>query len=84
MDIQMDDDINFPIIKLMQELRSMPEYQLYIELETFGLSIYVFEKNYQDLMNLIVFLSNDERADRLEWLRNRDQLSILSQFGSLS
>lgn len=62
------------ILQLMQELQNMPEYQLFVQLQGFSLSIYTFDRNFVELQNFISFLANDPRADSLFWLRNRDKL----------
>jgi hypothetical protein len=64
------------ILKLMEELRQMPEYALFVELQGFSASIYTFDRNYQELVDLINFLANNPKADALHWLRNRDKLMV--------
>ncbi len=65
------------ILKLMRELRDMPEYELYTQLQGFSVSIYTFDKNYLELVKLISFLASDPKADYLFWLRNRDKLMLV-------
>ena len=60
----------------MDELGKMPEYALFTQLQGFSVSIYTFDKNFQDLVKLLKFLANDPRAEPLLWLRNRDQLML--------
>jgi hypothetical protein len=64
------------ILKLMDELGKLPEYALVTQLQGFSVSIYTFDKNFQDLAKLISFLAEDPRAEALFWLRNRDQLML--------
>lgn len=64
------------ILRLMDELGKMPEYALFTQLQGFSVSIYTFDKNFQDLVKLLKFLANDPRAEPLLWLRNRDQLML--------
>jgi hypothetical protein len=61
----------------MHELRGMPEYNLYINLQELNNSIYIFDRNFEELRKLLVFLTADERASELHWLENRDKLQAL-------
>ncbi len=63
------------ILGLMQELRDMPEYKLYLQLDELNISIFIFDRNFIALQSLINFLAEDPRADELHILRNRDKLS---------
>ena len=67
------------ILGLMDELGKMPEYALFTQLQTFNVSIYTFDKNYQNLARLLKFLADDPRAEPLFVLRNRDQLILAMQ-----
>ncbi len=62
------------VLDLQDELRRMPEYELYRSLKKLHSSIYIFDKNYSELHDMIAFLSRDPRARHLFWQRNQDQL----------
>ena len=70
-------DRGIQIVKLMNELRNMPEHELYLQLQGLNISIYTFDKNYSDLHNLINFLASDPKAEPLFWLKNRDKLMLV-------
>src|SRR5712692_2155125 len=63
----------------MHELREMPEYRLYIELESLSNSVYVLDANYSQLRDFLNFLANDPRANSLFWLKNRDKLQEIGK-----
>jgi hypothetical protein len=67
------------ISQLMKELPDMPEYHLYVELQQFNNSIYIFDRNFDELHKLIQFLTNDPRVNELYWLENRDKLQMFSR-----
>lgn len=64
------------VLGLMQGLQKTPEYELVIQLQGFSASIYIFDKNYQDLSRLVNYLAADPKADTLFLLRNRDRLML--------
>lgn len=64
------------ILSLMDELGRMPESKLFTEFQGFSTSIYIFDKDYVDLHNLISVLATDPRADPLFTVQHRDQLMM--------
>jgi len=62
------------IVALIQEIQDSPEYELFISLRGFNISIFIFEKNFEDLNKLISMLTNDSKYQYLYSLRNRDKL----------
>jgi hypothetical protein len=64
----------------MQELKLSPQYELVQSLRGFNISIFTFDRNFQDLKSLIIFTTSDPRAQHLYAIRNRDKLNeIMSQ-----
>ncbi len=63
--------------QLQQELQESDEYKLMLELQGHEISLSIFDRNYQRLIQVQRFLSENPDAHQLMILRNRDQLMIL-------
>jgi hypothetical protein len=61
------------ISQLVDELLAMPEQGLYDDLQSLNISIYIFDKNFDNLEELILFLTTDPRADSIIWEQNRQE-----------
>lgn len=66
------------ILRLMKELKIMPEYKLYLELISLNNSIFIFDKNYSDLKNYVHTLTTDPSLADLFLPANREQLFEIS------
>ncbi len=73
-----DEEMNpgLRIARLQREMQQMPEYDLYMQLRGFDISIYTFSQNFADLRNIIQALSGKD-SEPLFLIRNRDQLQIV-------
>jgi len=60
--------------QLNSELLDSPEYKLHQQLESIKIPIYIFEKNFEELHDLLVFLINDPKSEPLTYPRNHDRL----------
>ena len=63
--------------EVMNEIYSMPEYKLWQRLQAFNTSIYIFDKNFTELRDLITFLLNDPNSETFRGIRNEDKLRKL-------
>lgn len=59
---------------IMDEILAMPEYGIRQQLLAFNTSIYIFDKNFEELHRLINFLLNHPEAEMLLSERNKDRL----------
>lgn len=59
-------------LDLIRKLRDMPESQIVRQIESLDSSIFIFERNYQELKQAIEFYSFDKRGEHLQYLRHRD------------
>ena len=64
-------------IALIKEFRALPEYDLYMSLKGFSISLYIFNQNYAELNAMIEFLANNPEAEKFMDARNRDRLNNL-------
>lgn len=53
------------IIKLMDKLDSMPEFKMLLRIKSLEASLYVFERNYKELRDLLIMHSNPREAIKL-------------------
>jgi hypothetical protein len=67
------------VLELHDELQSMPEFQLLQKIQTFQLSLEVFEGNYRDLRRLLDWQSQHPDAQELWHLRNRHLLEAFQK-----
>ena len=59
----------------MNELDKMPELALKKQLDGLNISLFILDKNFEDLINVINWLGENPKADYLFWGRNRDKLN---------
>jgi hypothetical protein len=57
----------------------MPEYRLHQKLESLGISIYIFERNFAELRDLLVALASGPQAESLYAVKNHDKLVMLAR-----
>lgn len=65
------------ILDLMEEIQGMPELDLDDQLRGFDISLFVFVKNYDELSDLIVFVTKDEHSVQLFSASKSDQLDVM-------
>lgn len=66
------------MLRLMKELKDMPEHALYTRLMALNTSIYILDQNHKELYTLIVELTSDERHRELFLVENREALHRVS------
>jgi len=61
-------------VQLRKELENMPGYHVILENHRLTNSIYIFDKNYEELAELLNFMEHDQRAEELLSLHGHKQL----------
>jgi hypothetical protein len=60
------------IVKLGNEIEKLPGYKLYYQdLQGLDISLYIFNRNFADLSNIITFITQDPRGTMLHTVENR-------------
>jgi hypothetical protein len=63
------------IVELGNEIEQLPGFKLYYQdLKGLDISLYIFNRNYTDLSNIITFITADPRGAMLHTVENRDKL----------
>ena len=66
---------NRRIVELGEEIQQLSGYKLfYQDLKGLDISVYIFNRNYTDLTNIIAFITKDPRGAMLHSDQNRDKL----------
>jgi len=66
------------ILELNKEIEQLPGYKLYYQdLKGLDISLYIFNRNYTDLSNVITFITTDRRGAILHTVENRAKLEEL-------
>jgi hypothetical protein len=69
--------INRRIVELGNEIQQLPGFKLYYQdLKGLEISLYIFNRNYQDLNTVINFITTDPRGEMLHAVENRDKLEV--------
>ena len=62
-------------MKLGEEIQKIPGFNVYFHhVKSLDISRYIFDKNYQDLVSILDFVTIDPRGNKLHSLENQDKL----------
>src|SRR5215472_4096614 len=67
------------IVELDEEIKRLPGYDIYFHhIKGLELSRYIFDKNYQDLVAILNFVTVDPRGNELHRAENKEKLTAFS------
>lgn len=64
------------ILFLMNEIENMPERDLVVQMQSLGISIHIFNRNYQDLIRFLNAITTEYDEADLDWSENSNRLAI--------
>ena len=68
--------VGYKLVELSEELKKLPGYDIYFHhIKGLELARYIFDKNYQDFVAIVHFVTVDPRGNELHQAENKEKLA---------